>query len=72
MLQQRLRSDSKVAATLLSATVGARQRVEPHAFLTSLMHLGFRLHVLSPRGRCRPITADRLLASEAEELYLRR
>ena len=45
---------------------------EPHAFLTSLMHLGFRLHVISPRGRCRPITVDRLLASEGEELYLRR
>jgi Methyltransferase FkbM domain len=50
----------------------ARAGHDPHAFLTSLVRLGFRLHAITPRGRCRPITVDRLLASEGEELYLRR
>jgi len=50
----------------------ARAGHDPHAFLTSLVRLGFRLHAITPRGRWRPITVDRLLASEGEELYLRR
>jgi FkbM family methyltransferase len=50
----------------------ARAGHDPHAFLTSLVCLGFRLHAITPRGRCRAITVDRLLASEGEELYLRR
>ncbi len=45
---------------------------DPHAFLTSLVERGFRLHAITPRGRCQPITIERLLASAGEELYLRR
>jgi FkbM family methyltransferase len=42
------------------------------AFLHSLERLGFRLHEITPRGRFRPTTIDRLRASERAELYLRR
>lgn len=45
---------------------------DPQAFLTSLLRLGFRLHVITPRGRCRPVAVEQLLASQGEELYLRR
>jgi FkbM family methyltransferase len=42
------------------------------AFLGSLERLGFRLHVITPRGRFQPTTIDRLRSAERAELYLRR
>jgi hypothetical protein len=45
---------------------------DPHVFLTSLARLRFRLHTITPRRGFRSTTIDRLLASECEELYLRR
>lgn len=50
----------------------ARAGHDPRDFLAWLEQRGFRLHAITPHGRCRPVTADRLLVSEAEELYLRR
>ena len=45
---------------------------DPGAFLRALEGLGFRLHEITPRGRFRPTTIDRLLTLERAELYLRR
>ena len=45
---------------------------DAHHFLTSIVRLGFRLHTIDRRGRLKPTTIERLLPSEAEELYLRR
>jgi FkbM family methyltransferase len=50
----------------------ARAGHDPRAFLGSLERRGFRLHAITPRGRCRPITVERVLASPGAELYLRR
>ncbi|MCW5890272.1 MAG: FkbM family methyltransferase [bacterium] len=50
----------------------ARAGHDPRVFLGSLERRGFRLHAITPRGGCRPITVDRLLVSPGEELYLRR
>lgn len=45
---------------------------DPIGFLASLERLGFRLHEITPRGRFRSTTIDRLRACERAELYLRR
>ena len=50
----------------------ARAGHDPHGFLASLVALGFRAHTTDRRGRFRPTTIDRLLASDGEEPYLRR
>jgi len=47
----------------------ARAGHDAHAFLTSLVHLGFRLHTITPHGRFQPTSVDRVLSGEGVELY---